>query len=214
MAEAGALKRMAWTKSKTAVVAGVCVLLAAVTAAITLYHEGKPMRSIRSEWLVISGDSGEWSFESGKIKAHSTTGDSILASSEEYGDVTFSAVASSFDLEASLAIRLQDANNGYIIVFAPANTRVNPNGYILLAKRTSGSQTALAIYKKQKVLTVGHSAKIKVVAKGPSIEVFLNGTMVIQAEDATFATGYIGLRIAGYSSSYPCDATFSHVNFY
>jgi fructan beta-fructosidase len=205
---------MAWTKSKTAVVAGACVLLAAGTAFIASHHEGKSMRSIRSEWTVISGDSGAWSFERGEIKAHSTTGDSILASSNKYGDVTFSAVAGSPDLAASLAIRLQDANNGYLIVFAPANTRVNPNGYILLAKRTSGNQSAIAIYKKQKVLTVGHSAKIKVVARGSAIEVFLNGTKVMQAEDTTFATGYIGLRICGYSSSYPCDATFSHVNCY
>ena len=85
---------MAWTKAKTAVVVGVCVLLAAGTAAIIIYNMGKPMRSIRAEWSAISGDSEQWSWANGKIKAHTVTGDSIFASREEYGDVTFSAVAS------------------------------------------------------------------------------------------------------------------------
>ena len=194
-------------------VAGACLLLAAGTAIIVLNNNGKTMRKIQSEWTVIKGDDADWSFESGKIKAHSTTGETILASDETYGDVTFSAIAGSSDLAASLAIRLQDAHNGYIIVFAPAYTRVHPNAYILLSKRVSGRQTTLGIYEKQKLIKAGYSAKITVVARGSLIEVFLNGTKVIQAEDATFATGRIGLRISGFSSSYPCDATFSHVKF-
>ena len=58
---------MAWTKAKTAVVVGVCVLLAAGTAAIIIYNMGKPMRSIRAEWSAISGDNGQWNIENGKI---------------------------------------------------------------------------------------------------------------------------------------------------
>ena len=137
-----------------------------------------------------------------------------MASNEKYSDVTFSAIAGSSDLAASLAIRLQDARNGYFIVFAPAYTRVHPNAYLLLAKRVSGRQTTIAIYEKQNILATGYSAKIKVVAKGSLIQVYLNGTKVIEAEDTTFASGYLGLRISGFSSSYPCDATFSHVTFY
>ena len=205
---------MAWTKSKIVMVAVAGLLLVSGTAAIILLHEGKSMRSLRTEWSVIRGDQSQWSFAGGKIMAHSFGGETILASRNQYGDVTFSAVAGSLDMAASLAIRLQDADNGYFIVFAPANTRVNPNGYILLAKRISGAQTPIGIYQKQKVLDVGHSARIKVVAKGPAIEVYLNGDKVIQAEDATFATGYLGLRVAGYSQSYPCNATYSRVNFY
>jgi levanase len=128
--------------------------------------------------------------------------------------VTFTAVAESFDHYTTLAFRLQDAQNGYFVVFAPANIRINPNGFIRLDKMDSGRQTTLASHQKQKVLEVGHSAKIKVVAKGPSIEVFLNGDRVIQAEDTTFRSGYLGLQVRGSSSSYPGKVAYSHVDFY
>jgi len=206
---------MAWTKAKTAVVAGACLLLAAGTAAIIIYNMGKPMRSIRAEWSAINGDNGQWSFANGKIKGHSITGNSIFASSQEYGDVTFSAVASTTNREASLAFRMQDADNGYIVIFGPARTPCpwNPNGLILLVKRISGSDTTILAYQKRKLATIGQSAKITVMAKGPLITVFLNGEKVLQAHDTTFTTGYIGLRIDGWED-FPCDATFSHVTFH
>lgn len=203
---------MTWTKAKTAIAVGASVLLALVTTTIILYHMGRPMRSIRAEWSAINGDSGQWSWEGGKIKAHTVTGDSIFASREEYGDVTFSAIASTTNREASLAIRLQDASNGYLIVFAPAGTPGNGDGFVRLVKRTSMNETTIAAYQKRKLLTIGKSAKIKVVAKGSLITVFLNGDKILQAHDTTFTTGYIGFRIYGWAD-YPCDATFSHVNF-
>jgi hypothetical protein len=61
---------MAWSKTKTAIAVGVGVLLVLVTTTIILYHVGKPMRSIRAEWSAISGDSGQWNIENGKIRAH------------------------------------------------------------------------------------------------------------------------------------------------
>ena len=194
---------------------GLSALLAAGIIAIILYNMGKPMRSIRSEWSAISGDSGQWSFENGKIKAHSITGDSIFASREEYGDVTFSAVASTTNREASLAIRMQDAGNGYIVIFGPARTPCpwNPNGLVLLVKRISGIDTTILAYQKRKLATIGQSAKITVVAKGSLITVFLNGEKVLQAHDTTFTTGYIGFRICGWGD-FPCDATFSRVTFH
>jgi RNA polymerase sigma factor (sigma-70 family) len=209
----GAAKLMAWTKAKTALAVSTCVLVAGTTAILIPHLQARQLRTIQDEWSVLSGANAKWSFDGGHIQAQTIAGESILASRQAYGDVTFSALAGSQDHEASFAIRMQDAANGYFIVFAPANTRVNPNGYIRLSRRVSGSETTLADYKKQKVLGVGHSATIKVLAKGPSIEVFLNGDRVIQAQDTTFASGRIGLRIFGFSSSYPCNSTFSNVRF-
>ena len=80
---------MAWSKTKTAVVGGVCLLLAAAATIVVLYQMRQPMRTIQSEWSTISGDSGQWVFADGQIEAHTINGDSILASSEKYGDVTF-----------------------------------------------------------------------------------------------------------------------------
>jgi hypothetical protein len=203
---------MAWTKSKTVIIASLGVLLVALTTTIIIYNMGKPMRTIQSEWSAISGDNGQWVFADGQIEAHTTTGDSILASSEKYGDVTFSAVASTTNREASFAFRMQDAANGYILNFTPVGSPGEPNGFVRLRKRTGNDETTLAIYQGQRLVATGKSAKIKVVAKGSLIHVFLNGADVLRAHDTTFTTGYIGFRVYGWGDS-PCDATFSHVNF-
>ena len=203
---------MTWSKTKTAVVAGACLLLAAGTAAIIIYNMGKPMRTIQSEWSTVSGDSGQWVFADGQIEAHSITGDSILASSEKYGDVTFSAIAKTTNREASLAFRMQDAVNGYILNFTPVGSPGEPNGFVRLRKRVGNDETTLAIYQGPRLVATGKSAKIKVVAKGSLIQVFLNGANVLRAHDTTFTTGYIGFRVYGWGDS-PCDATFFHVNF-
>jgi hypothetical protein len=203
---------MSWSKTKTAVVAGACLLLAAGTAAIIIYNMGKPMRTIQSEWSTVSGDSGQWVFADGQIEAHSITGDSILASSEKYGDVTFSAIAKTTNREASLAFRMQDAANGYILNFTPVGSPGEPNGFVRLRKRVGNDETTLAIYQGPRLVATGKSAKIKVVAKGSSIQVFLNGANVLRAHDTTFTTGSIGFRVYGWAD-FPCDATFSHVKF-
>jgi RNA polymerase sigma factor (sigma-70 family) len=209
----GALKIMAWTKAKTAVVAGACVLLAAGTTTITIYNVGKPMRTIQSDWSAISGDNGQWVFADGQIEAHTTTGDSILASSEKHGDVTFSALASTDNREASLAFRMQDAANGYILNFVPVGSPGEPNGFVRLRKRIGNDETTLATYQGQRLVATGKSAKIKVVAKGSSIQVFLNEANVLRVHDTTFTNGYIGFRIYGWQD-FPCDATFSDVAFH
>ena len=209
----GALKIMAWTKAKTAIVASACVLLAAGTTTVTIYNMGKPMRSIQSEWSAVSGDNGQWSWAGGKIEGHSVTGDSVFASSKKYGDVTLSAVVTTPNREATLAFRLQDATNGYSVVFAPGNTPGNDGpGFVRLNKIINANETRLATYQGPRMVAAGKSAKLKVVAKGSLIEVYLNGANILRAHDTTFTSGYIGFRIYGWADA-PCDATFSSVNF-
>lgn len=114
-----------------------------------------------------------------------------------------------------LAIRLQDAGNGYLILFAPAHTPVpwNRTGFVAIIKMVSGTETTLATYNKRKLSTLGQTAKIKVIARGPAIQVLLNGTKILETNDSTYATGRIGLRIFG-DPNYPCDATFSGIAFH
>jgi len=188
------------------------LLLAAGTAAIVIYSMGKPMRTIQSEWSTISGDSGQWVFADGQIEAHTINGDSILASSEKYGDVTFSATAKTTNREASLAFRMQDTANGYILNFTPVGSPGEPKGFVRLRKRVGNDETTLAVYQGPRLAATGKSAKIKVVAKGSSIQVFLNGANVLRVHDTTFTTGSIGFRVYGWAD-FPCDATFSHVKF-
>lgn len=208
----GALKLMAWAKVKMAIVIGAGVL-AAGTTAITLCDLERPIRGFPAGWSVITGDGEGWGWANGKIIAHSTTFESILASSAKYGDVTLSAIVSTTNREASLAIRLQDANNGYLVIFAPAYTPRDDAGQISLRKITDGNEVFLASYRGREFSTLGQSAKITVTARGSVIEVRLNDVRVLRVMDTTYATGLIGLRIFGDPDS-PCDAAFSNVTFH
>jgi hypothetical protein len=203
------LKLMAWTKAKTAIVAGACVLLAIGTTTIIICNQAKPIQGIPKDWSVLSGDSEQWNWTNGAICGHSTAGDSILASGKEYYNVTLSAIASTTNREASLAIRMLDANNGYLIVFTPWEYG---KGQISLVKRLSGDETVLASYHGGIFSSIDKSAKIAVTARGPLIEVRLNSTRVLRVMDTTFSTGLIGFRIFG-EANWPCDATFSKVTF-
>ena len=165
------------------------------------------IKDIPKDWSVISGDGDQWSCTNGVISGHSTTGDSILASGSEYHNVTLSAVAGTPNREASLAIRMQDAKNGYIVLFVP-----DPWGHIDLVKRSDGDEITLASYRGRFLSKTGRSAKITVTADGPILEVRLNGARVLRVIDSTFITGLIGFRIYG-SPDWPCDATFSKVSF-
>jgi DNA-directed RNA polymerase subunit RPC12/RpoP len=200
---------------RKAALVGLGTLLAVGIAAVIIYSMGNSTRTIWTEWSVLDGNEDNWSFAHGKIHAHSVAGESILASEKEYGDVTYSANVNTTNREATLAIRMQDASNGYLILFAPAGTPVpwNRTGFVAVIKKVSGSETTLVTYNKRQLSTIGQSAKIKVIARGPSIEVQLNGAKILHASDSTFATGHIGLRIFG-DPNYPCDATFSKVTFH
>lgn len=190
---------------------GLCVLLVAGITTTVLCVRGDSTRAIWTDWSVLDGDVSNWSFAGGKIHAHSESGEGIFASAREYGDVTFSATLSTTNREASLALRLQDAGNGYLILFAPTHTHAP--GFIAVIKKTSGSEKTLVIYNKGNFSAFGQTAKVKVIARGPLIDVYLNGTKKLHVSDSTFATGRIGLRLFG-DPNYPCDATYSKLAFY
>jgi RNA polymerase sigma factor (sigma-70 family) len=203
----GALKLMAWSKAKTAVVAGACVLLAAGTTTLAVYHSNKPIEGIPKDWSVLSGDSGQWTWANGAINGHSTGGDCILASNKKYRDVTLSAIAGTTNRDACLAFRLQDAQNGYFVLYVPDNTPwATDNGcYVAVVKRVAGDETEIGTFKRH---GLAESAKVTVSASGPNIEVRLNDVPVIDVRDTAFSYGFIGLRAYGDPVK-PCDATFA-----
>ena len=194
------------------IAASCAVVLAAGVVAVLHYGIGYSTRIIWTTWPALDGDKSQWNFSNGEISGHSTTGESTLASPQKYGDVTFSATLHTGH-EATLAIRLQDKENGYFIVFAPDGTpSLGNRGYIALIKKSSGVSSRLDTYTKKNMAAIGQTAKVKVVASGPLIEVWVNGTKLLHASDSTFATGNIGIRVFG-NAKYPCDATFSKITF-
>jgi RNA polymerase sigma factor (sigma-70 family) len=209
----GALKIMAWTKAKTALVAGACVLLAAGTTTLTLVAS-RPVhiQGIPKDWSIMSGNSDQWSWSDNSINGHSTTGDSILASTKQYGDVTLSAMVSTTNHEATLVLRMQDADNGYLAAFVPDGTPTakRDTSKIVLIKRSAGEEKELAIFKRRRLSAPGQLEKLTFSAKGPRLEIRLNDVPILKANDTTFTSGFIGLRVYGWGDI-PCDGVFSNL---
>lgn len=204
----------AWSKAKIAIIAGAIVLLGAgATTTIILFNHLQSLHDIPRDWSVLGSDEDQWNWVDGRIVAHSANGQSILASSKEYRNVTLSAVLGTTNREASLALRMQDADNGYIVIFAPGGTPRDDGGHIALVKKENGQETTLGYYRGRIFSSIGQSAIVSVIARGPRIEVRLIDITIIRVTDNTFETGFIGLRIYGDPDS-PCDSTFSHVTFF
>ena len=171
-----------------------------------------PVRGAPAGWSVVEGGMDQWKVTNGVIHGHSVDGDSLLLSERKYRNVTLSATVGTTNREASLAIRFQDPANGYFVLFAPDGLRDWP-GRIALYKRTDWNESVIASYHGRVFSTMGQSVKVSVTAHGPSFEVRLNDVTVLETQDATFDSGYIGLRIFGDSDS-PCDATYSNLTFH
>ena len=206
-----ALKIMAWSKAKTAVIIGLCLLVAGTTTITVRNLMDRSIRDMPPDWSAASGDPNKyglqvgrtapntpdgsplngapnpWHWANGKITIHDNFGDSLLLSGKEYGDFTMSVIASANTREASLAIRMQDVDHGYIIVFCPAGTRWSAHNpaHLDVVKRNpegNGRNEFLATYKGKKFNAVGPKAKIEVTARGPLIEVRLNGDKSFRSE--------------------------------
>lgn len=204
----GALKIMAWSKAKAAILATAGVLIAGTaTVAMYNYSASRPIVGIPKDWSVLSGNADQWTWADGKISAHSTEGDAILASNKKYHNVSISVIASTTNRDADIALRMQDANNGYLVLFVPDGTPwAAENGcHISVIKRTAGEEVTLASFKRRRL---PQTAKITVTASGSSIDVRLDEVTVINVRDTTFDSGFAGLRICGDTGK-PCEASFA-----
>jgi len=210
----GALRLMNWTKAKSAFVIGLCASFLTGASAVAFYNLWRPVEGIPKGWSVICGDVDQWSWANGKIHAHSTTRESILASTRVYSDFTLSAIACTTNREASFVFRLQDAGNGYLVIFAPCDRpRDEGKGFVWLLRKTAGEEAMLGAYSGRIFSSLGQTAKIAVTARGPWMKVYLNDVEILRRKDTNYAAGFIGLRIFGDPES-PCDATFSRLTFH
>lgn len=194
------------------VLIALAALFIIIIAAGIIYVASNSVRNIEKEWTVLAGDEGQWSYGWFKVIGETVNGDSILVAPKDYGDVTFSVKAYAADREASMALRMQDGQNGYLIVYAPVTKKTPENGWIELVKRVNNSETVLGFYRR-KTLTGDKTIKLTVIAHGSDIEVQLNGKKIIRVNDSTFTHGKIGFRMYGWED-YPCHATFSGVKIH
>ena len=166
------------------------------------------------DWQVAG--KGLWTCANNVVKAYSIDGNGFLLSKAVYRDAYFEATVSTKDREASLAIRMQDEDNGYIVVLVPGNTlwakKVSSgSGYSDFRIRKNGQESSLTKYNYNiSIPNAGELITLSVLASGSSFQVYINGKLAIQAYDETFKEGRIGLRIFG-GSDIPCNSTFTNL---
>jgi RNA polymerase sigma factor (sigma-70 family) len=180
-------------------------------ATIAKLNRRQPVPGAPAGWSVIRGESDQWNVTNGVIHGHITNGINFLVSTKTYRDVAMSAIIGTTNAEGSLVIRMQDADNGYLVLFIPDGVP-HWEGRLELFKRVAGKDIVLTHYHGRVFSTLGQSAKIGVIAKGPWIEVRLNDATVFRTKDTTFSSGFIGLRISG-EEEFPGDTTFSKLTF-
>jgi serine/threonine protein kinase len=207
-------KTMKSTFPKTAIIVGAVLLLVAGAAAL-IFHDATTtvhIEGIPKDWSVLKGDTDQWNWTDNTITGHTTNGDSTLASTRQFGDVTLSAMVSTTNREASLALRFQDADNGYLVAFVPDGTPAarNDTSKISLLRRFAGEEKELALFIRRGLSAPGKLEKLTFSAIGSRLEVRLNDITIMKTNDSTFASGYIGLRVYG-DPRYPCDAVFSNL---
>jgi hypothetical protein len=152
---------------------------------------------------------GEWDFDDlSDIRGSISNGDGLLLLDSSVTDFAFSADVFAENREASLALRMQDARNGYLVIFVPRNSRGgNPGLY--LVRRADGRETTLT-WSNVNLPSVNEWVSLSVVVSGNTFSVFMNGQPMItytDSDESRIRFGAVGFRIYGQRQS-PCSARF------
>jgi hypothetical protein len=162
-----------------------------------------------SAWTAIGGMWME--SDTGVVHGESTAFDGLYLFNQPFTDFTFAAEVQAVDREASLALRMQDSNNGYLVIFVPSGVNdANPGLY--LAKRVNGDHSFVAATRSN-IPAAGEWVRISVQVVGTRIQVYLNDAMTLDFTDTTppsFASGKVGLRLYGTAQA-PCHANFRNI---
>jgi len=114
----------------------------------------------------------------------------IALTSTVYGDVSvtvrFKPISGGEDQAAGIIFRVQDKDNYYYILRANA-LEGNVNLYLYASGRRSGIKEGSA------KVTAGQWQELRVEASGDRLRGFLGGQLVVEATDATYKAGRVGL---------------------
>jgi Uncharacterized protein conserved in bacteria len=138
-------------------------------------------------------------------------GGKVVATQTDFSDLEYEAdVSSSTDGQAGLIFRVTrpsigaNAYSGYYVGIRPGDRKV-------LFGKADGEWTELAV--EDSAIEADKPHRLRVVAKGPKIEVFLDGGSkpVISLEDSSFTHGAVGVR--NYFTDPPkVSATFANIH--
>jgi hypothetical protein len=135
---------------------------------------------------------GKWERRSGVLAQTAETQPWAVAILEDrkFADVDvtvkFRPISGKEDASGGILFRAKDAKNYYVV---RANG-LEDNFRLYTMKDGSRNQLASAKVNAPKL---GEWHTMRVVAKGPKIQAYLNGKLLIDHEDKTYADGYVGL---------------------
>jgi serine/threonine-protein kinase len=135
----------------------------------------------------------------GLVQGESIDGDGLYLYQKTYTDFVFTAEVLTPDREASLAFRMQDRNNGYLLILVPTGIEFDANPGLYLAKRIEGDHFFFA-YSDANLPAVGEWAELSVEVTGRTIRAYLNGALAFEYTDTAappFDSGMLGFRIFG-----------------
>ena len=185
----------------------VLLLLAASAYAIGAATDGPRLSITAPEKTSMKDDLGKenpkWKFVTGKWRYRSSGGRQVLAQiietqpwavaileDQKFDDVDasvcFRPISGKEDASGGIIIRAKDGRN-YLLVRANALEN-NFRLYMIVNGKRSTIASARVTEPK-----LGEWHKIRVVAKGPKIQAYLDDSLLLDHEDKTFTGGWVGL---------------------
>jgi serine/threonine-protein kinase len=164
-------------------------------------------------WVRTGSPTGSWNInQAGVATARVTDGSSMLLTPSTFRDVEVFAEMSTPNREASLAVRIDANQNGYLGVYVPdgAPHLKGRAGGVAIVRVTGGTATPLAVARLPAMVQLRDTVRMRLLARDQQLTLFLNGREVARATDATYTQGRVGLRVFADADG-PCDATFANV---
>jgi len=129
-----------------------------------------------------------------------------ILSAEKYTDlnvsVSFKTVSGSIDQSGGIIFRVNDANNYYLFRVSAVD------GNVALYKYVGGRSSVISSVNM--AVSSGNWHTLTIVAIGESIEGYFDGKRVIEARDASFLAGSVGLRTKADSVTYFDNLTIGY----
>lgn len=128
------------------------------------------------------------------------TSDANYIAKETAGNFTYEADMMLGELGGAGSILFrasEDGRSGYYFNLDP-----NMKAFRLFYKIDGGFEERMVIGKVPAFIQPGKTYKVKIEAKGPHIQIYVDGQKIMDVQDGTFAEGHFGLNVFGGQASY------------
>jgi len=141
----------------------------------------------------------KWTITENGIRGTHTSDANYMAK-ETAGDFTYEAdmmLGQAGGAGSVLFRASEDGRSGYYFNLDP-----NMKAFRLFYKIDGGFEERMVIGKVPAFIQPGRTYKVKIEAKGPHIQIYVDGQKIMDLQDGTFAEGHFGLNVFGGQATY------------